>query len=430
MIVKFSRNPYFYLLVIAILNVAILGYQQKNVELNKEQYLIIGVWGGTEADNFNKVLKSFKQQTGIQITYKSIGSDNLMQALKSRVSEEGKIKLMGAIVPQPSIIDVFLQQKAIKKVDSKTEKNLVDNYDMAFWKPLIERDNKIYGIPLGLHNKSIFWFNGNNVQRDTLTSIDSPYDLLNTEKQENDRDGLNFLSMPAGDGWPMTDFFELFYLSINGGEMYDRLMQHKIPYTDPSVAETLKVLKDVAENDKLDARQTTLLNSVTSIYKNPILSKVSYGGTMVIPYLLDSLKLQIGKDGVNYFKIFNGSGQNQILVGGDIYINFQKSDVSKKFANFISDTSSQEKIIGYNPNYLPAIDNIDTKLYKSKYIKDMYKGIRDADKHYDMSDAAPYGFASAPLSPEWRILTSYIYEKMSLKEAQRLLEENIKKYER
>ena len=46
----------------------------------------------------------------------------------------------------------------------------------------------------------------------------------------------------ASDAWTVTDWFENLYLRLAGPERYDGVAAHELPWTDPSVATTLRAM--------------------------------------------------------------------------------------------------------------------------------------------------------------------------------------------
>jgi alpha-glucoside transport system substrate-binding protein len=56
--------------------------------------------------------------------------------------------------------------------------------------------------------------------------------------------GIAAMAVPGGDGWTLTDWFENVYLRVGGADRYDKLVEHEIPWTDPTVVRPLKILGD------------------------------------------------------------------------------------------------------------------------------------------------------------------------------------------
>ena len=49
-------------------------------------------------------------------------------------------------------------------------------------------------------------------------------------------------------GWPITDWFEDFMMRINGPDVYDQWVQHKIPFNDPKVKAVADAVGAIIKN--------------------------------------------------------------------------------------------------------------------------------------------------------------------------------------
>jgi len=52
-------------------------------------------------------------------------------------------------------------------------------------------------------------------------------------------------SIAGYDGWTLTDWFENVYLRTAGPKRYDRLAERRIPWSDESVKEALRTLREI-----------------------------------------------------------------------------------------------------------------------------------------------------------------------------------------
>ena len=67
------------------------------------------------------------------------------------------------------------------------------------------------------------------------------FHVVNTGKS------IHEFSVGGQDGWTLADWFSNLYLRLAGPARYDRLAAHEIPWTDPSVIATLRLLARVLD---------------------------------------------------------------------------------------------------------------------------------------------------------------------------------------
>ena len=72
-----------------------------------------------------------------------------------------------------------------------------------------------------------------------------PVTQLLKDAQTLKASGTPAYSIGGADGWTLTDMFENIYLRTFGAAKYDQLSQHKIKWTDPSVATALTTMAKI-----------------------------------------------------------------------------------------------------------------------------------------------------------------------------------------
>src|SRR5690606_23850031 len=150
------------------------------------------------------------------------------------------------------------------------------------------------------------------------------------------------ISIGADVGWPLTDWFENVYLRTAGGDMYDQLTNHEIPWTDPSVAEALEVLATLWGTPLVQpgAEQRTFPDTIPAVFgANPEAGTV-YEGDFVAGNIADDGNSVVGENALIYnFPSINGSA-TAVDCGGDVAIQFTDDDATSGFMEYLPSPDS------------------------------------------------------------------------------------------
>jgi hypothetical protein len=127
------------------------------------------------------------------------------------------------------------------------------------------------------------------------------------------------MAIPAGDGWPATDWFENIYLRTAGVDNYNKLTQHQIPWTDPSVVTALQTWADYLKASGVvekGATQLSFTQSEADVFGETTYVGAFYEGDFVATDINKLGKFQVGSTA----KFFNPSINDPapaVVSGGD-----------------------------------------------------------------------------------------------------------------
>src|SRR5262249_38795888 len=120
----------------------------------------------------------------------------------------------------------------------------------SVWQQLGSVDGRLYGVWFKAADKSLIWYNIGVFEG---AGVFPPHNLgeLASLAGRLRNSGMAPFAVGGSDGWTLTDWFENLYLTMEGLHRYDLLAQHRIPWTDPSVKQTLRMLARVLEPENL-----------------------------------------------------------------------------------------------------------------------------------------------------------------------------------
>ena len=384
---------------------------------------VMGVWSGAEQKAFQQVIDSFKAMyPNVNVTYTSAG-DQLPTVLSTAV--QGGNPPSVAFVAQPGLMKDFAKRGALKPIDYAL--NAVKENFGPSTVDLGTIDGKLYGFLFKGANKSTVWYNVKAFQ-DAGVQPPATWDELLQAAQTLKASGVKAYSIGGADGWTLTDLFENIYLRTAGPDMYDKLTNLDIPWTDPSVATALqdmaKIFSDTSNiaGGTSGALQTDFPTSVTNVYTTPPKAAMVFEGDFVQGNILDSTKAQ-PETGFNQFAFPSIDGSPASVVGGgDTLITFSNDSATQAFVKYLTTPEAATiwvKVGGFSSPNL----NVDPSAYPDAISRATASALASAEVfRFDMSDLAPPAFGGTVGQGEWKILQDFLKDPSNIKGTQQALQ--------
>ena len=378
--------------------------------LSGKKLEVAAVWSGAEQKVFETVISGFEKDTGAKVTFTSTG-DDIATVLNTKL--KGNAAPDVAILPQPGLLTQFAKAGNLKPLAAETLTQIDDNY-ASIWKDLGTVDSKTYGVWVDASNKSTVWY---NVPAFEAAGIDPPKtwdEFLAAAKTLSDSGVTTPVALAGADGWTLTDWFENLYLRSAGPDNYDKLSRHEIPWTDPSVVQTLGLMRQLFGDKTLvgepgSALQRDFPGSVTNTFAKDPKSAIVYEGSFVAGVIGDSSDYKVGED-ANWFPFpAVGDSPDAVVGGGDVAVQFNDSEATSAFMTYLASSDAAEGMVSTG-SFSSANKNLDAGAYPDENSKAVGKAIVDAGDNFrfDMSDLAPAGFGATVGSGEWKILQDFL----------------------
>jgi ABC-type glycerol-3-phosphate transport system substrate-binding protein len=369
---------------------------------------ITGVWTGDEQKSFQAVLDVCKEKyPNVTVKYNSSG-DNTPTVLSTAVQGGNPPDL--AAVSQPGLMKDFQKKGALKPLDF-AKSDITDNYPDDFVK-LTTINGKIYGLIFKGANKSTVWY---NVKSLNDAGVDPPksWDDLIKDAGTIKASGTTPFSVGGADGWTLTDLFENIYLRQAGGDMYDKLSDHTIKWTDPSVKKALTTMGQYLQSGDIaggtsGALQTDFPTSVSNVFSDsPKAAMVAEGD--FVPGVVASSNPLKPVDGYNVFAFPSVDGSSESVVGGgDTVMMFNDTPASEAIIKCLATPEASEawaKRGGFSsPN-----KNLDTSVYPDEITKTTASALATTKVfRFDMSDLQPAAFGGTVGQGEFKIFQDFL----------------------
>lgn len=195
-----------------------------------------------------KSYEEFEKCTGIKIKYE--GSSDFEAALKVRIQSGNAPDI--AFVPQPGLL-VTLAKQGVIKVAPKAVEDKVDKNWSPDWKKYGTVNRKFYAAPLGASVKSLVWYSPKYFEANSLTvptTWDEMLKLSDTIAGKGIKPWCAGFQSGAASGWPGTDWIEDVLLRTGGADVYDKWVNHEIPFNDVQVQAAFNRVGGVLKNEK------------------------------------------------------------------------------------------------------------------------------------------------------------------------------------
>jgi alpha-glucoside transport system substrate-binding protein len=380
-----------------------------------KSFTILGQWTGEEQKAFQSVIDGFDQLTGASGKYSAAAGGDEASVLGAKVNGGNPPDV--AFVALPGALQQYAKAGKLFALNSAAQQAVTANYSNE-WATLGSDNGKLYGVPFDASNKSTVWYNTKLFDDAGITSPPADWPgFIKAGQTLHDSGVQTPISVGGGDGWTLTDWFENVYLRTAGAAMYDKLTQHKIKWTDPSVAKALTTLKQVWGDPNLigspsNALKVPFTGSVDNTFKANPSSAIVFEGSFVATTITgDKLPAKVGTTAKFFpFPSINGS-QPTLVAGGDFAVAFSNKPVVQAFLQYVASPDAAQKLVSFaGSGFISANKNLPATAYPDSTLGKLAQQLVSVGDNFrfDMSDQTPASFGGTPNKGEWADLQSFL----------------------
>jgi alpha-glucoside transport system substrate-binding protein len=369
-----------------------------------------GVWTGTEATAFGKVIAAFnKQYPKVKVNYRPLGN-NVNTVLATAIAGGHPPDM--ADIAQPGLVKQYATQGKLKPI-TYAKSVIAQNFAPA-WQQLGTFNGKLYALVFKAANKSTLWY---NVPAFKAAGVSAPktWAQLTSAAKTIKASGVDPYSICGASGWTLTDLFENIYLRTFGSAKYEALSAHKIKWTDPSVITALKTMGGVLASANVSggtsgALQTDFPTCVTNAFATPPKGAIVLEADFVGGVILSSTKAKAGTgfNAVPFPSIKPGPNAGAVEIGGDLFVTFRDNPAIEAFVKFLATAPAAEawaKLGGFGTGN----KNVPASIYPDAITRVTEAPIGQAKSVvFDMSDEQPASFGSTTGQGEWGLFQNFL----------------------
>jgi len=353
-------------------------------------------WPAQQGEAFEKIANAFMvKHPDIKVIVEVIGRDRPAY-LATRLAAGNPPDL----TPHPWL---GLQAEWAKTNQIICLEDLVDPSELLnALKPLGYVNGKLYGLFVFPNIKSLVWYNKRQFERRGYRppgSWDAMLALSNKIVADGGTPWAIGLESGAASGWPGTDWIEDIMLRSAGPQIYDRWVNHEIPWTHPAVQRSFEYFGQIVLNPNYvlggptGALMTNFGDSPSALFTKPPRAFMHRQATFIQGFIQKQNPDLVAAKDYDIFpfppidpSVAEGA---PILVGGDVVNCFTRRPEVIEFAKFLISKEAQEiwvKELGE----LTSNKNTNPDLFTNPITRKAWHILSNATiSRYDASDMMP-----------------------------------------
>ncbi len=191
--------------------------------------------------------KPFEKCTGATVQYEGDKTFETQILVRAQAGNPPDL----AIIPQPGLLQALVKTGKVVAAPEQTGKN-VDEFWGQDWKDYGTVDGTFYAAPLGANLKSLVWYSPAEF-KDKGIEIPTTLDELKAVSDKLAEGGRKpwCAGIASGEatGWVITDWMEDFMLRLSGPDVYNKWVNHEIPFNGPDSTAALDAVGGYMKND-------------------------------------------------------------------------------------------------------------------------------------------------------------------------------------
>jgi ABC-type glycerol-3-phosphate transport system substrate-binding protein len=356
---------------------------------------VLATWTGAEQRRFQRVLADFVRRTGVVVRYTPV-TEPYADVLDRRRAAGNVADV--AFLPQPGLLRERAAAGELVPLDEPTRRLVAAHFSPGLGR-LASYQGRLYGVWFKAANKSLVWYRVSAFERlgvvppRTLTGLVALADRFG-------RSGLRPFAVAGHDGWTLTDWFENLYLRTAGPQRYDALAAHRLPWTDPSVQQTLRLLCRLLSPDHVAggvgaALRTGFEASVVQLAGPRAQAAMVMEGDFVAGAVTGQTAAVLGVD-VDVFPFPGGTG---VVGGGDVAVLLRRSAAGTALLRFLATPEAAALWAEQGGFVSPNLD-LDLAVYPDAISRSVARQVLEAgdEFRFDLSDLQPAAFGGSDLT--------------------------------
>ena len=366
-----------------------------------------------EADRLEASWKKFEDCTGITIEHE--GSGDFEAQINVRVKGGNPPDL--AFFPQPGLLASFVKQGKIKEPTAAVKAN-ASKYWTPSWVNYGVVNGTFYAAPLGANVKSFVWYSPGAFKKNGWTVPTTWAELISLSNKiaaTGEKPWCAGIESGDATGWPATDWLEDLMLRTAGPDVYDKWVNHTIPFNDPAVLKALDQAGTILKNPKY-------VNAGYGDVKSISTTSFQEAG---LPILKDKCALhrqasfygsqwpkgtKVGPDGdvyAFYFPAVDPAAGKPVLGGGEYVGAFSSDKAVQNVQEYLSTPEWANSRAKLGSGWVSANKGLDVSNLSDPIDKLAYETLQDpkAVFRFDGSDLMP---AQVGAGSEWKQMVAWI----------------------
>ncbi len=363
----------------------------------KDTVSIMYAFGGSQNEAFKKDMAAWSAKSGVKLDL--IQSNSFEQLIQTKVASGDLPDI--AIYPQPGILKGLAAKGKVAELSTQVDVAAVEKDILPGFLAAGTVDGKVYGAPISMNVKSLYWYDKANFAKAGLTVPKTEADLealIEKVKATGKTPICYGMESGSATGWPGTDWIEDYMLQTNAPEVYDKWVTNEVKFDSPEVRKAFDIY-------------TKLIMTEGNVYGTAKAAASNAFAKALNPMFDADPKCYIGKQGnfitqsgffpdavfkdldkrVGVFVTPSVSGQAPMLGGGDLAAAFTGNDTNvKKVMNFLVNDATFGVEVAKSGAALSPHKSFDSANYPNDTTREVVKLAQAATVfRFDGSDLMP-----------------------------------------
>jgi len=359
---------------------------------------VMGVWGGEEMDNFQAMLASFEEQTGIDVEY--LRTRDITTTLADRI--QGGVLPDIAGIPNPGAMRQYVAQGALTPLDDVLDATRMQQEYPEGFTDLAQVDGQIYGVFIKATVKNLVWYRP-DVFQERGYQVPQTWEELQSLEQQIISEGVAPWCIGVETGWPGTDWIEGLMLHTAAPETYDAWSEHSIPWTDPAVADAWKAWGRIVGDPAMVYGGPPFVLSNNSgeaafnLFDEEPGCFLYYQASFITTFITEQFPdVRLG-EGLNFFPFppINEQNGNPLLVAGDLFGIFNDTPQARALMEYLT-TAEAQTIWAERGGYIAPNRAVSPDVYPDDSTRAVAQSYVEAESvRFDASDLMPQAVQEA-----------------------------------
>jgi len=388
-------------------------------EVRGKVVTMAGPFTDNDAIKFEQSIKSFEEETGIDIQYE--GSKEFEASISIRVEGGNPPDIVD--FPQPGLLETFAGKGYVIDLNKVLDMDKVRSNYIQSWLDMATMDSPDGPIMAGVwgrvNGKSLVWYNKKAFDEagyEVPETWEELVELQNTILADGDSPWAVGIESGAATGWPATDWVEEMMLRTTSLENYDRWVAGELKFDSPEVRKAIQTMADIwfadgmVHGGRRSIATTSFGDAPKVMFEDPPKAWLHKQGNFITSFFPDNLTA--GED-YDFFYLPSVDPQygRPVLVAGDIYAMFDDRPEVRMVMQYFATGASVEGWVRAGGAISPHKDS-DLSWYSNIVDRKVAEVIQNATSvRFDGSDLMPGAVGAGSF---WKEMTAYVSGSKSL----------------
>ncbi len=387
---------------------------------------VLGPWSGGELKDFQDVVAPWEEETGYTMAFVSTRDLNAVLTTRLEAGDPPEV----TILPNPGFMQELANTNKLISLDTILDMKRIKSDYARTWLDLGRYRGKLYGLFYKATSKGTIWYSPKNFQAKGYSVPKTWEEMMVLSDKIVSQGGTPWVigaESGAATGWPLTDWIEIILLNQFGPEIYDKWVDHEIPWTAPAIRRTFETLGRIVHTPRYvyggpaGVLATNFINSTYVLYTTPPAAYMNYLGGFAQAFIKKQYPNLRPGEGYAFFPfpIIEPRYVGGVTGGADVIVLTKDTPGARSFIQYLSTAKAQE-IWAKKGGFIASNKSVNLDTYPDLIAKQMALQLVNAKIfRFDGSDLMPAKVNDA----FWRATLEYVNNPAGLDKILQAIEE-------